>query len=125
MSISDNSLVDRQHARVYKNREHRLGQTLSDSTHFSELRFASNTIGLYVHIPWCLQKCAYCDFYSIALNAKHASARIGKNLLENYIGAIRKELQLRLALLAQADQIEQLQVDTLYFGGGTPSCSLD
>lgn len=59
--------------------------------------------GLYVHIPFCHSKCAYCDFYSVANHSrmKEVTRRIIKefNTRRNEVGGIR----------------------TLYFGGGTPS----
>jgi oxygen-independent coproporphyrinogen-3 oxidase len=59
--------------------------------------------GLYFHIPFCLRKCPYCDFYS----------RTDLTVLPSFIDALQKELVLR----AESD----LAVDTVYFGGGTPS----
>ena len=43
-------------------------------------------IGLYIHIPFCLQKCAYCDFYSTS-NIKG---------IEQYVNALLSELELRI-----------------------------
>jgi len=58
--------------------------------------------GLYVHIPFCVSKCGYCDFYSEA----------GKlHLLDDYLKA----------LLTEAGQYRGLGFNTLYIGGGTPS----
>ncbi len=61
------------------------------------------TIGLYIHIPFCLKKCAYCDFYSITEAA----------LRPPFVAALIKEIGLR--------RDSQSICDTLYFGGGTPS----
>ena len=60
-------------------------------------------IGLYVHIPFCVKKCPYCDFYSIA----HES---------------RLEASYTTAIVAQMNQYrgQGVVADTLYFGGGTP-----
>jgi len=60
--------------------------------------------GIYIHIPFCKQACHYCDF--------HFSTSLGKK--EEMIGAIQKELKLRKAELPT-------EVETIYFGGGTPS----
>lgn len=57
--------------------------------------------GIYVHIPFCKQRCAYCDFYST----------VQKSLVDDYITAVIAEARLR--------PIEC--VKTLYVGGGTPS----
>ncbi len=63
-------------------------------------------LGLYIHIPFCRSKCDYCDFYSLA----------GR---EDRMDAYQKAL---LAHLAEtAPSARGYQVDTVYFGGGTPS----
>jgi len=59
--------------------------------------------GLYFHIPFCRRKCPYCDFYS----------RTDLTVLPSFLDALQRELVLR----AEPD----LAVDTVYFGGGTPS----
>lgn len=60
--------------------------------------------GIYFHIPFCKQRCSYCDFFS--------STERGKN--ERYIHALCEELTERKNYLQEA-------VETIYFGGGTPS----
>ena len=64
------------------------------------------TLGLYIHIPFCRSKCAYCDFYS--LSGKEAR-------MDDYQRALLAHLN-ESAPLAAA-----YTVDTIYFGGGTPS----
>ena len=59
--------------------------------------------GLYIHIPFCVKKCLYCDFYSITDLARTSS----------FLAALEREMEL-------ADQ-SRLTFDTLYIGGGTPS----
>jgi oxygen-independent coproporphyrinogen-3 oxidase len=61
---------------------------------------------LYVHVPFCARRCAYCDF-SIAVRAVVPVA--------DYVAAVKRELQLRFP------GSERWELDTLYFGGGTPS----
>lgn len=58
--------------------------------------------GVYVHIPFCAQKCPYCDFYSIKGNAQ---------IRRSYFDALIKEIKERKCAMS----------DTLYIGGGTPS----
>ena len=58
--------------------------------------------GLYIHIPFCIKKCAYCDFYSLP-------GRLDS--LDTYIDAV----------IAEANQHAGLDFQTLYLGGGTPS----
>ena len=66
----------------------------------------SKTLGLYVHIPFCRSKCDYCDFYSLA----------GR---EDRMDAYQKAL---LAHIRETAPLAQgIPVDTVYFGGGTPS----
>ena len=63
-------------------------------------------LGLYLHIPFCKQKCVYCDFYSLAGN---------EGRMDEYTDALCAHL-VQAAPLAAAHT-----VDTVYFGGGTPS----
>jgi len=58
--------------------------------------------GLYVHVPFCVEKCAYCDFYSVP-------SRLGN--IESYVDAV----------LAECGAYGHLSFHTLYLGGGTPS----
>ena len=62
--------------------------------------------GLYLHIPFCKQACHYCDF--------HFSTSLG--LKSRLVDAIVRELELRRAYLGPGAALE-----TIYFGGGTPS----
>ena len=61
--------------------------------------------GIYVHIPFCKTKCPYCDFYSVTT----------LHPLEDYLRALSTEISLRSYELAGQ------RVETVYFGGGTPS----
>ena len=61
--------------------------------------------GLYLHIPFCNSKCAYCGFYSLpSLKSK-----------ERFVEALKTEIVMR------KDYLHGLTVNTIYFGGGTPS----
>lgn len=64
------------------------------------------TTSLYIHIPYCISKCAYCDFFSMPQ---------GNIIPENYIEALCREIVYRFSSL----QIKELK--TIYIGGGTPS----
>ena len=64
------------------------------------------TLGLYVHIPFCKSKCTYCDFYSLP----HSEGR-----MDAYCAALGRHLT------EVAPQAASHRVDTVYFGGGTPS----
>ncbi|MBN1997883.1 radical SAM family heme chaperone HemW [candidate division KSB1 bacterium] len=63
--------------------------------------------GLYVHIPFCIQKCCYCDFFSITDLSKKTT----------YLDALTIEWKMYL----QNPPFGGFHFDTLYFGGGTPS----
>ena len=64
---------------------------------------------VYVHVPFCARRCAYCDF-SIAVR------RVVP--VEDYVDGVRRELALRFP---GAHGTQQWSAETLYFGGGTPS----
>lgn len=57
---------------------------------------------VYIHIPFCISKCLYCDFYS----------ETDLNIKKNYLNALKKEIDLRY---------KNEKVSSIYFGGGTPS----
>ncbi|MBQ9974788.1 MAG: radical SAM family heme chaperone HemW [Oscillospiraceae bacterium] len=63
-------------------------------------------LGLYIHIPFCRSKCVYCDFYSLA--GREAD-------MDRYQTALLAHIRQTAPLAAHT------QVDTVYFGGGTPS----
>jgi oxygen-independent coproporphyrinogen-3 oxidase len=64
------------------------------------------TVGLYVHVPFCRSKCGYCDFYSRVA---------APGAFEPYIEALVAELDMAVAQRG-------LRVDTIFIGGGTPTC---
>ena len=64
-------------------------------------------LGIYIHVPFCRSKCAYCDFYSLAAK--------DDKLMDQYLQAICTHIK-ECGSLAP-----NYHVDTIYFGGGTPS----
>jgi len=64
-------------------------------------------LGLYVHLPWCVRKCPYCDFNSHQLRADLP--------VERYLGALLEDLE------TDAGEVSGRPVRHIYFGGGTPS----
>lgn len=64
-------------------------------------------LGVYVHLPWCVRKCPYCDFNSHELRGTAPFAA--------YVDALVQDLEDDLALVTGR------QVETVFFGGGTPS----
>jgi len=63
-----------------------------------------STTGLYIHVPFCIRKCGYCDFFSAT----------DLSLMRRYVAALEREI-------IDAGTAAQPEVDTVYFGGGTPS----
>lgn len=66
---------------------------------------APSKLGLYIHIPFCRTKCLYCDFCSFVSRDKRAKVE--------YVNALLEEINAR--------GTKEYLVDTIYFGGGTPS----
>jgi putative oxygen-independent coproporphyrinogen III oxidase len=64
-------------------------------------------LALYVHFPWCVRKCPYCDFNSYTLHGELEEQR--------YVDALRRDLE------AQAAQTAGREVISIFLGGGTPS----
>lgn len=67
---------------------------------------SADQLGIYIHIPFCRSKCDYCDFYSLAGQ---------ENRMEEYQKALLAHLR------EAAPTAAHIVVDTIYFGGGTPS----
>ena len=65
-----------------------------------------NNISIYIHIPFCLKKCKYCDFLS---------APASKPVQEAYLHALTEEI------IQKSIQYKAYVVNTIYIGGGTPS----
>ena len=61
--------------------------------------------GIYIHIPFCKQRCTYCDFYT----------EVAPQFIPGLIDSIVRELELR------KDYLQNSPINTIYFGGGTPS----
>ena len=81
-------------------------------------------LSLYIHIPFCVRKCLYCDFLSFPVPSaseqgeKHSYVNCTAakpEVVESYVNLLRQEIA------AAAAQYEEYQVLSLFFGGGTPS----
>lgn len=70
------------------------------------MKQSAQTLGLYIHIPFCKSKCIYCDFYSLPS---------AEDQMDRYVAALCRHL------VETAPQAASYTVDTVYFGGGTPS----
>ena len=82
--------------------EERRGSVLADNPP------ASDSLGFYIHVPFCAQRCHYCSFNTAPLDA---------TAMTRYLAAVGCELDL-LGALAWAPRV---RVETVFFGGGTPS----
>ena len=67
--------------------------------------FMSNSIGLYIHIPFCKHKCPYCDFFS---------GNADENAFDNYVIELKDKIK-------YWSEKAKRDVATVYFGGGTPT----
>ncbi|MGH8369601.1 MAG: radical SAM family heme chaperone HemW, partial [Gammaproteobacteria bacterium] len=65
------------------------------------------SLSLYVHLPWCVRKCPYCDFNSHALKASLPE--------REYVDALLRDLDFDLP------RVSGRRIETVFFGGGTPS----
>lgn len=63
-------------------------------------------LGLYIHIPFCVKKCHYCDFLSAPATSK---------VQKSYMEVLRKEIKEKVT------EYRQWEVDTVFIGGGTPT----
>jgi len=66
-----------------------------------------SSLALYVHMPWCVRKCPYCDFNSHQLKSAAPD--------RSYVDALIRDLDLELP------SVSGRRIDTVFFGGGTPS----
>lgn len=64
-------------------------------------------LGIYIHIPFCVKKCVYCDFLSAPADD---AAKKG------YMAALNEEIK------AASKEYKEYEAQTIFFGGGTPSC---
>lgn len=67
--------------------------------------------GVYVHLPWCVKKCPYCDFNSHAIKQDLPEAQ--------YLRAVKKDIEM------EADHLDPRRITSVFFGGGTPSLFSD
>ena len=67
----------------------------------------TNKLGLYLHIPFCVRKCSYCDFLSFGCT--------DSKILTEYAYALMEEIKIRSV------DWQNKEVDSIYIGGGTPS----
>lgn len=70
-------------------------------------RLGVKRLGIYVHIPFCRSKCAYCDFYSFKPKSEETMRR--------YVNALTEHMK------SYSDAVKDYRADSVYIGGGTPT----
>jgi oxygen-independent coproporphyrinogen-3 oxidase len=95
---------------------------VSAATSFSvppdaQVSLAGPPVALYIHVPFCVSLCPYCDFVVYA----GAAARGARSRVEALVGALRAELALRADVLGETFGTARPPLQTVYLGGGTPS----
>jgi len=71
------------------------------------------SLGVYIHFPWCIHKCPYCDFNSHPLRGSLQESA--------YLSALQQDLSAQLADLEQDAERTDKKISSVFFGGGTPS----
>ena len=61
--------------------------------------------GIYIHVPFCRSKCAYCNFFSLVTEKK----------INDFVTSLKREI------VSRKNYLSGEKVETIYFGGGTPS----
>jgi len=82
--------------------------SVDPATNHPAVKAAAESLGTYVHFPWCIRKCPYCDFLSVPSALQDIPHRA-------YADAVVRELEARRAELGER------QLRSVFFGGGTPS----
>ena len=73
-------------------------------------------LSIYVHIPWCVKKCPYCDFNSHQVDSRKESLPE-----KEYLSALIRDVDSELVLLQQSEFSSTRKIGSIFFGGGTPS----
>ena len=84
-----------------------LNDNLNDS---SDINVTSIPLALYIHIPWCVKKCPYCDF-----NSHELDANISLSMYDEYVDALLLDAQMQQVLT------QGREISSIFIGGGTPS----
>ena len=80
---------------------------MTQMTSVETIGAAGSSLALYVHMPWCVRKCPYCDFNSHQLKSAQPDGA--------YIDALLRDFD------AELPSVSSRRIDTVFFGGGTPS----
>lgn len=80
-----------------------------------------NDLSIYIHIPFCVRKCLYCDFLSFPISAgrfRNMPSESADARMESYVNCMQEEI------VGAASQYKEYRVLSIFFGGGTPSLLL-
>ena len=77
----------------------------------TDLNPAAIPLSLYIHMPWCMRKCPYCDFNSHAV----PDGKLSLDLEQEYLHALVEDFK------TQLDFAQGRQIHSVFIGGGTPS----
>ncbi|WP_201532568.1 radical SAM family heme chaperone HemW [Psychrobacter ciconiae] len=83
---------------------------LTDKDQSSSLEVTSIPLALYIHIPWCVKKCPYCDF-----NSHEMPHDMSINKFDDYVDALLLDAK------SQQKLTQNRQISSIFIGGGTPS----
>lgn len=72
----------------------------------------NNSMGIYIHIPFCMKKCNYCDFLSFPVN---------EEIKPLYVNALKREIDVHAKLYGKESSNDRKIISSIFFGGGTPS----
>ena len=75
---------------------------------------SNSTFHAYVHIPYCLTRCGYCDFNT------YTASELGGNSRSEYYQQVIKEIEFSKKVLTESG-IKPRPISTIFFGGGTPT----
>ena len=89
---------------------HSKSDRLASTTSASLIDVKSVPLALYIHIPWCVKKCPYCDF-----NSHELRADAPLSMYDEYVDALLLDAQMQQSLM------QGRQISSIFIGGGTPS----
>jgi len=82
----------------------------NDGENPSNLEITSIPLALYIHIPWCVKKCPYCDF-----NSHEMPDNMSERMFDDYVDALLLDAK------SQQPLTQNRQITSIFIGGGTPS----
>lgn len=106
----------------------RCGHAREEGVQGEEQSQPADHFGVYVHVPYCATRCGYCDFNTYTLSelavgehATHTTPAGTATDIDSYLSAVLAEIELASRVLATKPGPERPRIDTVFFGGGTPT----